>query len=265
MVAFANKNTMSKVSYLLAHVFASVVLTVVVRAAWGFENAEKALAFYGVYHRDPRNQLVHFFGVPGILWSLVVFMTHLPFPYFGKFWDVHVPADYSLTYGLVLMMVYLIFYLWIDPLGAIMYAPFLYAMYISSVYMRRSDQKQTVVVETAGTKVSSSSTSSQWFGTGRLLRLALIVHVYSWYIQIHLGHQVFEGAQPAVMQSLGGALTVAPLFAFYEGLWLVGINKDLQQETLQLVDKYTIDLCSTGLDMRVCKMLGIQTTVGSGM
>lgn len=231
------------VSLLGAHIFAAAGLAVVIQAALGFANAKDALAFYGVYHREPRNQLIHFFGVPGILWSMIIFMTHLPIPYLGNALKKILPADYQLTYGLVLTLVYLGFYLSIDPLGGTLYAPVLYGMYISAVWMHRSDQKK------AG--------GTSWAGTGRLLTIAFVIHVLSWYVQIHLGHKVFEGAQPAVMQSLGGALTVAPLFAFYEGLWLAGINKELQNETLRLVDKYTIDLCNAGVDMRVCKTLSL--------
>ncbi len=233
----------ASVSLLGAHIFAAAGLTVVIQAAFGFADAQDALAFYGVYHREPRNQIVHFFGVPGILWSMIIFMTHLPIPYFGNLLKKFLPADYALTYGLVLTLFYLGFYLLIDPLGGTLYAPVLYVMYISAVYLHRSDQKN------AG--------STSWAGTGRLMTFAAILHVWSWYVQIHLGHKIFEGAQPAVMQSLGGALTVAPLFAFYEGLWLVGINRDLQKQTMRLVDKYTIDLCNSGVDMRVCKSLSL--------
>jgi uncharacterized membrane protein YGL010W len=230
-------------SLLGAHIFAAAGLTVVVQAAAGFQDAKDALAFYGVYHREPRNQLVHFFGVPGILWSIMIMFVHLPIPYFGPKFQKRLPADYQLTYGLVLALFYLVFYLRIDPLGGALYAPILYAMYISAVYMHRSDQKK--------------SGGTAWSGTGRLMTFAVVVHVLSWYVQIHLGHKIFEGAQPAVMQSLGGALTVAPLFAFYEGLWLAGINTDLQNETQQLVDKYTIELCSSGVEMRVCESLSL--------
>jgi uncharacterized membrane protein YGL010W len=242
----------SGIRFLLAQVIAATSLIVIVQAAWGFENAQQALAFYGVYHREPRNQLIHFFGVPGILWSLMIFMIHLPIPYFGTMCEAYLPANYSLTYGLVLALIYQVFYLWIDPLGGTLYAPILYAMYRSAVYLRRIDQQEHQ------SAVGTQATPFQWSGTGRLLSFALVLHVFSWYIQIHLGHKIYEGAQPAVMQSLGGALTVAPLFAFYEGLWLAGINKDLQNETLQLVDKYTIDLCSSGVEMRVCQTLGLE-------
>lgn len=239
-------------SYLAAHVFAAAGLTVVLEAAWGFENAQDALAFYGVYHREARNQFVHFFGVPGILWSMVIFMVHLPFPYLGEALKDRLPANYSLTYGLVLTLFYQIFYLWIDPVGGTLYAPILYAMYISAVYMHRSDQNE------AERKTTKAGALPSWSGTKRLLYFAFVVHILSWYVQIHLGHKIFEGAQPAVMQSLGGALTVAPLFAFYEGLWLAGINKDLKNETQNLVDKYTFDLCSSGVEMRVCETLNLQ-------
>ena len=75
-------------------------------------------------------------------------------------------------------------------------------------------------------------------------------------IEIHLGHHIIEGAQPASLQSLGGALTVAPLFAFYEGLWLLGINKELQATTLAMVDQLTRELCTSGaVAMRACGSL----------
>lgn len=66
-------------------------------------------------------------------------------------------------------------------------------------------------------------------------------------MQIHPGHGIFEGAKPAAMASLGGALTSAPLFAYYEGLWFIGVNKELQDRTKVLVDQYSIDLCKSGL------------------
>eukprot|EP00980_Cylindrotheca_fusiformis_P028493 scaffold22604_cov130-Cylindrotheca_fusiformis.AAC.15 len=83
-----------------------------------------------------------------------------------------------------------------------------------------------------------------WSGTGSLLKYAFALHVFGWYIQIHWGHKIAEGAQPAVLDSIGGALTVAPLFAFYELLWLLGVNKDLQIETLRLVEQHTQEICS---------------------
>ncbi len=85
------------------------------------------------------------------------------------------------------------------------------------------------------------------------MKYAGIVHFLGWYVQIHPGHKIYEGAQPAIMQSLGGALTSAPLFAYYEGLWFLGLNKRLKDETNMLVDQYSIELCKKGVNMRACQ------------
>ena len=152
------------------------------------------------------------------------------------------PEKEVLNYGLLLSVFYVVFYLKIDPIGGVLYAPVVYLMYTSAVYFQQKDQKK------AGVK--------SWNGTGKLLTFAFIVHVFSWYIQIHLGHHVIEGAQPASLQSLGGAVTVGPLFAYYEFLWLLGVNMDLQNETLRLVDQYTNEICAAGkISMRVCETL----------
>lgn len=239
-----------------AQVFAFVIMAIIIQAALGFSDAQKALAFYGVYHREPHNQIIHFFGVPGILWSLMMVFVHLPIPLLSQQVDPYLPKDYPLTYGTFLGLCYLAFYLRIDSFGGSLYAPILFLMYISSVQLRFRDQAQAAAKRRARAGIPKDQpVVVPWAGTGRLLNWALFLHILSWYTQIHWGHKIYEGAQPAVFESLGGALTVAPLFAFYEGLWFAGINKDLQKETQELVEKYTIDLCTKGVDMRVCQTL----------
>lgn len=232
----------TETSLVCSHVWVFALALVIFKAGYDFNDVQKALAFYGVYHSEPMNQLVHFFGVPGILWSMFMFIVHLPIPFVSTYVDGYLPKDYPLTYGTVVALFYLFFYLKIDPFGGTLYAPVLYAMYVSAVHLRKADQ-------------AKASKSPSWMGTGKLLQYAFALHVFSWYIQIHWGHKIFEGAQPALFESVGGALTVAPLFAFYEGLWAAGINKDLQRETQALVEKYTIDLCAKGSNMRVCETL----------
>jgi uncharacterized membrane protein YGL010W len=226
---------------IVAHALSLIVSYIIIDAALKFENAGDALAFYGVYHREPWNQFIHFFGVPGILWSLLIFFVHLKVPILGDAFQKIFP-DLELTYGLIMTLFYGIFYLQLDAMGGILYAPILYVYYTSAVYLTKRDQ--------------SVAGGSSWSGTGKLLTGAFVLHVLSWYVQIHLGHHVIEGAQPASLQSLGGALTVAPLFAFYEGMWMVGINKALQNTTLALVDQYTQEICEAGkISMRVCESL----------
>lgn len=63
------------IGLLAAHAVSVVTLVLIVKEAAAFSNVTEALAFYGVYHREPGNQLIHFFGVPGILWSGIIFLV----------------------------------------------------------------------------------------------------------------------------------------------------------------------------------------------
>lgn len=236
-------------SYLVAHAFCFGISAVIIKSFWEFENASRALAFYGVYHRYGWNQVIHFFGVPGIIYSLLIILVHIPIPLLGKF---------SINYGNFMAVCYNLYYLSIDPLGAVLYAPIIYAMYVSAIHLRTTDQALAETEAKANT--SNAKPFVEWYGTGKAIKFGILVHIFCWYIQIHLGHEIIEGAKPAVLNGLGGALSVAPLFAFYEGLWLLGINQQLQESTQLLIDQYTQELCSEhGIEfMRVCRTILIE-------
>ena len=93
-----------------------------------FQNAESALAFYGVYHREPLNQVIHFIGVPLILWTLLVVAAHMVFPVShitGRAPPVipslpFMPA-HCLTWATVWILLYAAFYFSIDKIGAALY------------------------------------------------------------------------------------------------------------------------------------------------
>jgi uncharacterized membrane protein YGL010W len=231
--------------FLVAQAFAMMTMYVIVKAALRFRDVEDTMAFYGVYHREPMNQLIHFFGVPGILWSILIIFSHLPLPWLGSY-AIIVPgtAAHPITWAAVLALFYFIFYFYVDVYGASLFSPLLYYFYTTASNWTMHDQQLHI-------KKTSSKTGS-WMGTGRMLRLGALIHIFCWYIQIHPGHAIFEGAKPALLDSVGGALTSAPLFAFYEGLWFAGINKRLQQRTQVLVEEYTAKLCAQGAMIRAC-------------
>lgn len=234
--------------FLACQLFSVGIAGVVLEAASRFQTVTDALGFYGVYHREPLNQLIHFVGVPGIIWTMIIFMAHLPLPYLGSY-AIKMPmtASHPLNWGTFATLFYFFFYLKIDSFGGLLYTPVLYLMYATAVNMVHKDQAEA--------KRVADSKEVSWTGTGKLLRFAGFVHFLSWYVQIHPGHAVIEGAKPAILDSLGGALTSAPLFAFYEGLWFLGINRELQEKTLQLVAEHTVRLCANGASMRVCETL----------
>ena len=54
------------------------------------------------------------------------------------------------------------------------------------------------------------------------------------------------------MTDLGGALAKTPLFAYYDGLWHMGVHKELQDRANVLADQYSIDLCKSGSKIKFC-------------
>jgi 2-hydroxy fatty acid dioxygenase len=239
------------VGFFAAHaVQAAIFYHCVKSAVTDFDNAETALAFYGVYHREPWNQAIHFFGVPLIIWTMMIFAAHVVFSNNNKLLPLldFLPGirPHRVTWATLWVLMYVVFYLSIDVPGACMFAPWLYFMYATAVHWTANDQWRYY---------HSNKGITHWLGTGRLLQVALAVHVASWYIQIHAGHTIIEGAKPASLVNLGGALTAAPLFAFYEGVWFVGFRKEFQQRIVAQVAVYTQELCSQGANLRVCATL----------
>ena len=65
--------------------------------------------------------------------------------------------------------------------------------------------------------------------TPNALWIALALHVLAWYAQIHPGHLVLEGRRPALLQSFFQSLVLAPLFTFFEILFMLGFKKKLAE------------------------------------
>lgn len=247
----SNTNVSSH-SYILANIISIMFLGTVMKTAVSITHVTDLLASYGTFHQDPTNQAIHFIGVPLIIWSAFIFLAHVKLPFLGS---LKIPKIIAVPgHDLCWLDIVASFYVWVnvtvDKFGGTIYCGILYLMYLSAVQIHKKDIDSF-------TKLSKGKKSIPWYGTKKSLKFALFIHVIAWYIQIHPGHKIYEGASPAIMSSIGMALTAAPLFAFYEGLWLIGINKELQEQTLKLVDIKTKDLCEkNGHEyMRVCAQL----------
>ena len=253
--------------YYISHLLNISLTYILIRAIMNFKDATSAMAFYGVYHRNPYNQLIHFFGVPGIIYSLFVFQCHLPLSISsssptsqqqrgGTIMIDFVPGipSHPINYATVWVVIYILFYLSIDVFGAIFYAPCLYYMYSSAIQWVLSDQVDSR--KRIENKSKSLPTKTlNWMGSGKPLLYAGLIHFVSWYIQIKLGHELIEHAQPAVLQSIGGAFSAAPLFAFYEFVWLIGLCKEFQYNVLTQVATYTKELCTAGtINIQACNV-----------
>eukprot|EP00755_Sulcionema_specki_P039501 Sspe_Gene.2913::Locus_967_Transcript_2_4_Confidence_0.333_Length_762::g.2913::m.2913 len=147
------------------------------------------LTFYGAYHHNSVNQWIHIICVPLILWTAMVWVAPLEvLPGVAACWGV------ALVYGT--------FYVLLEPIAGLMYAPVLALMALTAVDFTKS-------VPNAG-----------------LISLGL--HIVLWILQF-LGHGVFEKRAPALLDSLLQSLMLAPFFVWMEVLFKLGYAPTLRE------------------------------------
>ncbi|MFL9813482.1 DUF962 domain-containing protein [Stutzerimonas sp. VN223-3] len=149
------------------------------------------LSQYAAYHRDPRNLLSHFIGIPMIVLAVAVLLSR-PGMELSGIW-VSPAALVALAAGL--------FYLRLD---------LRYALLMSLVLL---------LCVWAGALLARQSTAV-W------LTLGIGLFVVGWIIQF-VGHY-FEGRKPAFVDDLTG-LIIGPLFVAAELGFLLGLREPLRQ------------------------------------
>jgi uncharacterized membrane protein YGL010W len=150
------------------------------------------MAFYGCYHRDPRNRATHFIGVPSIIFALLVPLSLARFDLGGV----------AVTPAMIWAAAMLIYYVRLDAaIGLAMTAIFIALLWA------------------AGAVAS--------LGAARALAIFLIVFVGGWIVQL-IGHR-FEGNKPALTANLFQTL-VSPIFLTAELFFALGLKRRLQEE-----------------------------------
>ncbi|KAF1832190.1 hypothetical protein BDW02DRAFT_503681, partial [Decorospora gaudefroyi] len=76
---------------------------------------------------------------------------------------------------------------------------------------------------------AASNRLQQRYPAKKLNGVAAGLHVVSWILQF-VGHGLFEGRKPALLDNLVQALFLAPLFVWYEGLFRLGFYGGLRRE-----------------------------------
>jgi uncharacterized membrane protein YGL010W len=145
---------------------------------------------YGAYHRDPRNKLTHFFGVPLVTFSLFLFL--------GWFRFVH-PEVLPITAATLFYLAVCVYYFRLDWKIALIQLPFTLILLIAA---------DTVA------KQSLALSGSVFLAT----------FVLGWIIQL-VGHAI-EGRRPALADNFLQIFN-APLFLTVEALTLAGFRRDL--------------------------------------
>ncbi|KAL8896725.1 MAG: hypothetical protein Q9192_002941 [Flavoplaca navasiana] len=172
-------------------------------------NLEKQLLFYGSYHDHPVNVAIHMLCVPTILLTAFLFGTNtpplVPMP------DWLVIPNLPSNLGTVVCLMYATLYILMEPVAGGILAPLMlagtaYANHLTNTY---------------------GQTANYW---------ALGLHVFSWIAQF-VGHGVFEGRAPALMDNLVQAFFLAPFFVWMEFLFLLGYRPELKSRLDKAVEK----------------------------
>ncbi|SDF82769.1 DUF962 domain-containing protein [Phytopseudomonas seleniipraecipitans] len=153
------------------------------------------LAQYAAYHRDRRNIVTHFVGIPMIVLAVTVLLSRPGFSLAGLW----------LSPALAVALVTTLFYLRLDfRFGVVMGALLGLCVWFG-----------------AGLAVG---------GTALWLSAGLGLFVVGWIIQF-VGH-FYEGRKPAFVDDIMG-LMVGPLFVVAEAAFLLGLRQEVEHEVVQ--------------------------------
>ena len=170
-----------------------------------FFDTVKQVGFYGAYHNNKTNQIIHFFFIPMILWTFFSMLAHVEVdvPVVGEMLGMGpMPLSYPMA------AFYAGFYLMLDlPVGLVC-AAILGVFGITSTDFARDYENS--------------------------LEKAFALHCVAWTIQF-LGHAVFEKRAPALKESILQAFLLAPFFVAMETTFALGFKEELHEEVKKLV------------------------------
>ncbi|KAF9468884.1 hypothetical protein BDZ94DRAFT_1244830 [Collybia nuda] len=161
------------------------------------------LAFYGAYHSNKINVLVHMIFVPLILWTSQVLLSQFPVPSVvpALHYEINDYLAFDLNIPAILAGLYIVYYFILEPVAALFYTP----QMILSLLTATAYSKGSGNVSNAG-----------------------ILHALSWIAQF-LGHGLAEKRAPALVDNLLGAVVLAPFFVHLEILFGLGYRPEMHK------------------------------------
>ncbi|WBW73079.1 ER membrane fatty acid alpha-oxygenase Mpo1 [Schizosaccharomyces osmophilus] len=146
--------------------------------------------FYAAYHSNAVNIRIHQVCIPLLLCTALILFSNF---------DVRLlNSSFHVNLAVLIATIYQGFYLCIDFIDGLLYAPalYLYSILLPKLLFQRWSQST----------VNST---------------AIFLHIISWVLQF-IGHGVFEKKRPALLDNLVQSIFFAPLFAFLETSPLFG-------------------------------------------
>lgn len=178
------------------------------------------LTFYGAYHANPTNQLIHIIFVPAIWFTAAVWLAYVG------------PAYANLS--LLAYVAYALYYFVLDWPVAIVVNAIYFGLWLAANWIVATEKSAARSTKRGAAAKPNARASPSY----RAAKWALLVHVVSWAAQL-LSHKFIEGRAAALTQSFVQSLVLAPLFVFYEAAfwllpgWRVDMQADLHRRIAQ--------------------------------
>ena len=173
------------------------------------QSASDMLGTYAAYHQDARNRLTHYFGIPLIVFSILMLLSLLQIPV----------GSFNLDAADLLVIVICAWYLRMDLRLGLVTLAFIVPMLIVAGHLADS---------------LTSTQLSVWIG---------VTFIGGWALQL-LGHY-YEGRKPALADNLLQIFS-GPLFVIAELLFALGLRKQLSSDIQQTAARVDIVLREAG-------------------
>ena len=159
-------------------------------------DVRKSYPFYGAYHDEWRNELIHLVGVPTLFTTAMSFIHKT-----GALATIN---GQEITAAHVTTVVYATSFIKMEPIAGMLYAPVLLGMgYLATTKMQNT-------------------------------KLWVTVHILAWIAQF-IGHGFFEKRKPALLDNLGQSIHSAVFFVWLEFLFFLGYKPALRKELKAMV------------------------------
>lgn len=167
-----------------------------------------------MYHtHENAPQLIHFVFVPIILFSVAVWLAYTPAIVALPASCAHHPYVALNGAFFLIFIPYSLFYTLLDPFAGISWSLCVgFPVWLGAEHLRQTYP------------------SEAWLW-------AVYAHVLGWFMQIVPGHGYFEKRKPSLMDSFVQSLLLAPLFVWFELLFLCGYRKTLYAEVSAAAQK----------------------------
>ena len=183
----------------------------------GFFDLKKQFIFYASYHNHPVNIAIHLFCIWNLVWSGLALQHHAPVfmdpP--SALTNIPLVGNVPINIAMITTLIYVVTYVIMDPIAGTLGA--LLMLFLNN---------WTWQLVSVGDPMMGFP----------IWQPILAFHAFMWIVQF-IGHGVFEGRAPALLDAWDQALITAPLFVILETLCFFGYRKEFYDECMVEVEK----------------------------